>query len=166
MGALDRCAEFIGDLMSRHPGMVGELNKALKGPIVAGYPQPTEDLHELEAEVWRKTVMSMPPHWFTPDSWPLLKQYCISISHLNYLDDMLIEMRHNKRRDDDYLKDIEKLSKMIRAENRALAFLAKTLRVGPASRMRSSKQTEKDFQMGSLRVDPDQPKPWANGTDY
>jgi phage terminase small subunit len=39
-------------------------------------PEPPTVLSESEADIWRSVVATKPHDWFTPDTFPLLEEYC------------------------------------------------------------------------------------------
>ena len=43
---------------------------------IINYAEPPYELKEAEANVWNATVQDKTPDWFTPSTFPLLKQYC------------------------------------------------------------------------------------------
>ena len=46
------------------------------GTVVDLRPPPPIDMDEGEAKVWRDVVAEMPPGWFEPQDYELLRRYC------------------------------------------------------------------------------------------
>jgi len=51
------------------------------GPLIPGgehdKPSPPPELSDEEREIWTTTVEAMRPGWFTPETLPLLRRYCM-----------------------------------------------------------------------------------------
>ncbi len=55
-------------------------------------PDPPEKLSDLEREVWRRIVATKPSEWFTPDSQPLLIEYCRAVIFADELAEALAKV--------------------------------------------------------------------------
>src|SRR3954468_16410431 len=60
--------------------MAGRGRKSLNAravPVLPGrWPEPPNDLAEPEAAIWIAVTTSLPPDWFSPPNFPVLKQFC------------------------------------------------------------------------------------------
>jgi hypothetical protein len=108
-------------------------------------PSPPEDMSEGAAAIWRKTVASMKPTWFTPECHNLLGRYCGAMAEAKRLE---AEFSKLFVTDPDY----EKLTKHYdRLSALALSY-ARALRLTPKANRTTSEA--RDSQRSNF------PRPW------
>lgn len=94
-------------------------------------------LSKEEADVWRAVTNRMPADWFTPETVPLLTQYCRHTVRA----DRVAEMITLAEVDPDLgLKEYDRLLKMQDRETRAIAALATKMRISQQSTYDKSKR--------------------------
>jgi hypothetical protein len=93
-------------------------------------PEPPEELDEEQAAVWRKTVDSMPPDWFTGATFPLLKQYCRLTAGLDFIDRTLRKIQKSKEPN---LREWKRFTQIRRQECKVIAMLATKMRLAQQS---------------------------------
>jgi hypothetical protein len=111
-------------------------------------PDAPYDLADLEAEEWRAIVARMPADWFTRETWPLLKQYCRHTVRASRLAMWITKVEKGPGE-----LDVDFWLRLLAAqerESRAIASLARQMRLSQVSTMRGDRTKRPD----------DQPKPW------
>jgi hypothetical protein len=93
-----------------------------------GRPEPPEDVGGREAELWRSIVNSMPRNWFGPETWPLLKGFCLHAYAAE-----LLGARYRAALQD-AKADISVLQSQYSAETGAMGRLATKLRIAKLQR--------------------------------
>lgn len=111
-------------------------------------PSPPSSMNKEAKAVWKKTVDTLPAGWFTDETLALLGNYCTHIAEGNRLSTLLQKYRADFDEyeiilDDDKLKTVDKLLKMIERESRAAVSLATKLRITQQS-TRSSYSKKED----------------------
>jgi len=87
-----------------------------------GRHQPPADLPKRAADIWRQTVGSMRADWFSAESLPMLRAYCVHSVRAEELEARADELR-------DCLPDYDRALKMLDREHRAALALARSLRL-------------------------------------
>jgi len=79
-------------------------------PVIPGQgrPQPPADLSERERKIWLDVVESRPLNYFGPETWPLLRSWCV---HCVQSEDLSAELRQGvtKRLRDEFRKQTQAL---------------------------------------------------------
>lgn len=112
-------------------------------------PDAPYTLSDVEAAEWRAIVASMPADWFTRETWPLLEQYCRH-SIRAWKVSMLLTQLETQKGD----LEVDHWLKLLGAqerESRALAMLARQMRLSQVSTMRQDR---------TPKPPPEGPKPW------
>jgi hypothetical protein len=99
----------------------------------AGRPQPPEDMTKLEAEAWKSVVDSMPPRWFGPEQYQLLRGYC---AHAVMQNELIARWRANGF-NSELAKDLER-------ETACVIKLARQLRLVKLGRYERGNHFNKD----------------------
>ena len=108
-------------------------------------PPPPADMPEAAAAIWRKTVASMKPTWFTPETHDLLARYCGAMA-----ESKRIEAEFGRL--DVSNPDYEKLTRLYdRLSATALSY-ARALRITPKANRTTSEA--RDAARSNVR------KPW------
>jgi phage terminase small subunit len=110
-------------------------------------PEPPPELGAEEAEIWRKTVKALRADWFTPETHPMLRNYCRLVTASDRLGDRALRAM---TADDDTF--VQAVGDYIRAV-KVMTVLASKLRLTPLSRQRSGRVEVRD-PFG------DRPRPW------
>lgn len=71
-----------------------ELTVAQKGKQ---RPAPPVELTKEEAATWREVVSGLSPDWFTPDTFPLLVQYCRHVNRARQISQLVETMMTGKK---------------------------------------------------------------------
>lgn len=112
-------------------------------------PDAPYTLSDVEAAEWRAIVARMPADWFTRETWPLLEQYCRHAVRAWKVSMLLTQMETEPGplHTDHWLKLLGAQER----ESRALAMLARQMRLSQVSTMRQDR-TPKPESKG--------PRPW------
>lgn len=97
--------------------------------IEARRPPPPADLAELEAEVWRDTVGTMPAGWFCKSQYPILIAYCRHTVRAAQLAGLVAAFEPKWIKADGGLERLDKLLAMAERETRALTACARSMRL-------------------------------------
>jgi hypothetical protein len=111
-------------------------------------PDAPYTLSDVEANEWRSIVARMPADWFTRETWPLLEQYCRHAVRAWKVSKLLTQMESTNEVDVDHWL---KLLSAQERESRALAMLARQMRLSQVSTMRQDRTAKPETQG---------PKPW------
>jgi hypothetical protein len=120
-------------------------------------PEPPPELTDEQAEVWRAVVATKPADWFTADTHPLLTNYCRHTVTAAMVSAM-IEALPAGDVTDEGVKKFNTLLQMRERESRAVAALARTMRVAQQSRYNALSANTAAEKVGGSR------KPWEYGT--
>lgn len=94
--------------------------------LVIRRPDPPLELTPEESNEWSRVVQAMPADWFSPESFPLLMQYCrhtVSARRVSQLIDQEIA------RDEVDMNALDKLMQMQARETSALKAMAASMRL-------------------------------------
>lgn len=89
-------------------------------------PDPPAELTDDEADVWLSVVSVMAADWFTPETQPLLEQYCRHVCAARYVAQMIKKASEDP---DTTLKKFSALLKIQREESKAISSLATKMRL-------------------------------------
>jgi hypothetical protein len=118
-------------------------------PKVPGHirPAPPDDLTKPEQEVWTSVVGAMPPHWFGPETWPVLRELCFQVVTAKTLKQRLRAL------DKDDFRSFRTLMLLCRHESKVITELSQRLRITPSSRV-NSRKAEREYRNGATK------RPW------
>ena len=60
-------------------------------------PSPPVELTKEEAKTWNEVVSGLAPDWFTPDTFPLLVQYCRHVNRARQISQLVETMMSGKK---------------------------------------------------------------------
>ena len=87
---------------------------------------PPRDMPETQRALWHKVIATKSPEWFTPDTLPLLEQYCRHVDSARLIEQM-IAAPHS-------FDDLDKLLKARDRETKTILRLAAAMRISQQSR--------------------------------
>jgi hypothetical protein len=91
-------------------------------------PDPPADMSEGAAVIWRKTVASMKPTWFTPETHNLLARYCAAMAEAKRLEAEFTQLDVNDPRYERLTKRYDKMASLALSYGRALRLTPKANR--------------------------------------
>lgn len=97
--------------------------------IEARRPPPPAELSDVEAEVWRDAVGTMPTGWFCRAQYPILVAYCRHTARASQLSRMVAEFRTEWVAQAGGLERLDKLLAMAERETRSLIACARSMRL-------------------------------------
>jgi hypothetical protein len=109
-------------------------------------PNPPDDLSKPEQEVWKLVVGAMPPHWFGPETWPVLRELCFHVVTAK-----MVKQRLRSVSDD--FRAFRQMVLLCRHESKAIVELSQRLRITPSSRV-NSRKAEREHRHGATK------RPW------
>lgn len=124
-------------------------------PLPGKRYEPPDELTPEQKFLWRDIIATKPVEWWSPDSLPLLANYCRHITTSNYLAAQINQPFDLS--DHDTRKAYELLLKMRNAETAAIIRLATAMRLTQQSRYDSSKANTSHSNSGAA---PPEDKPW------
>ena len=99
-------------------------------------PEPSYELYDEQAGVWRSSVSIMPADWFKPESHPCLVALCRHIIAARKLAQLIRQVEKAKRLDAElYIKLLARQE----AEGRAISSLSTRLRLTPQSQYKAER---------------------------
>lgn len=84
------------------------------------------DLNDEETEVWAAVVNSLPADWFTPDTVPLLSQYCREVVQARRVAELIERATSDPELS---IKDYDRLLKMQARQSATIRSLATSMRI-------------------------------------
>jgi hypothetical protein len=90
-------------------------------------PRAPHDLSYEEIDVWAAVVNSLPAEWFTPETVPLLTQYCRHAVQARRIAEWIVEATKDPK--ELKIKDYDRLLKMQTRESAAMSSLAVKMRI-------------------------------------
>ena len=94
--------------------------------------QPPATLPQAQSAIWRLTVNSLAPEWFSQEQTPILTSYCHHVVRASQLESALAEL--------DPLEDLdqfERLSRLAGLESAKIAMHARSMRLTQQSRLKA-----------------------------
>lgn len=101
-------------------------------------PEPDPTLTDEQADEWRAVVNRLPADWFPRETWGLLAQYCRHVVSARRVADLI---RKAEAEDGFDVESYDRLLKMQEREGRAVAALARGMRMSQQS-TRNSKASK------------------------
>jgi hypothetical protein len=119
---------------------------AVVSAIPGQRPEPPEALSEAEADIWRRVAATKPHDWFTPDTYPLLAEYCRATVAANQIASELSKIKVVPKNGDKFRRWLALRDRQDKTA-RLLATLATKMRLSQQSRY-----TEKTADTAARRI--------------
>lgn len=116
------------------------------GVLAVRRPDPPSFLTDEQAEIWRAVVSRMVADWFTPETFPLLSQYCRHVIAANKIAQLVQQIECESQDPEEnpasvfFMERYDRLLKMQEREGRAIATLATKMRIAQQSTYDKSKK--------------------------